>query len=90
MLFYEYMILEEENSALMMINFEAQRLRVGEVSRDSESHLRAVIPATKGIDAFVLRTRREVILIVPSLKEYVCTEITRTISKLGTRATYNF
>ena len=90
MLFYEYMILGEGNPAPMTANLEAQRLRVGVVSRDSASHLRAVMPVTKGIDAFVLGTRREVIPIVPSLKEYVCAEITETISKLGTRATYNF
>ena len=52
-----------------MAKFEAQGLLVGEVSRNSESHLRAVTPATKGIDAFVLGTRKEVIPMVPSLKE---------------------
>ena len=51
-----------------MVEFEAQRLQVGEV-RESESHLRAVTPATKGIDAFVLGTRKESIPMVPSLKE---------------------
>ena len=48
------------------------------------------MPATKGVDAFVSGTRKEVIPIVPSLKEYVCADITRTISRVGTRATYNF
>ena len=52
-----------------MAEFEAQRLLVGEVSRNSESHLRAVTPATKGIDAFVLGTRKESIPMVPLLKE---------------------
>ena len=52
-----------------MAKFEAQRLLVGEVSKDSESHLRAVMPATKGIDAFVPGTREEVIPMVPSMKE---------------------
>ena len=52
-----------------MAKFEAQMLLVGEVSKDSESHLRAVTPATKGIDAFVLGTREEVIPMAPLLKE---------------------
>ena len=73
-----------------MAKFEGQRLLVGELSKDSESHLRAVMPATKGIDAFAFGTRKEVVPIVPSLKEYVCADITRSVSRIGTRATYNF
>lgn len=60
------------------------------MSRDSESHLRAVMPVTKGIDAFVFGTLELTIPIVPSLKEYVCADITRSISRIGMRATYNF
>ena len=64
-----------------MAKFEAQILLVGEVSRDYESHLRAVTPATKGIDAFVLGTREEVTPMVLLLKEQDCAKITRNISE---------
>ena len=63
---------------------------MGEVNRHSESHLRAVMPATKGIDAFFFGTLELVILIVPLLKEYVCADVTRATSKIGTRESYNF
>ena len=53
----------------MIAKFEGQKLLVSEVSKDSESHLRAVMPVTKGIDAFVLGTLKEVIPMVPSLTE---------------------
>ena len=53
----------------MMTKLEAQRLRVSEVTRESESHLRAVMPATRGIDAFVFGILQLVIPILPLLKE---------------------
>lgn len=52
-----------------MADLEAHRLLLGETSRDSVSHLRAVTPTTKGIDAFVPGTRKESTPMVPLLKE---------------------
>ena len=84
------MVLGSEYLTPITAKFEEQRPLVGEVSKICESHLRAVMPVTKGIDAFVFGTRKEVIPIMPSLKEYVYADINRTISRIGTRATYNF
>ena len=39
------------------------------MSKKSESHLWAVMPAIKGIDAFVLGTLKEMLRMVPLLKE---------------------
>ena len=52
-----------------MTEFEAQRILISEVNKDFESHLRTMTLATKRINAFVLETRKESIVIMPSLKE---------------------